>query len=61
MYNLALICQAVLKKKMFENNGHIHVYRPTTEAFNHLVFFSGNANVIIFPIQIHRLTKLTLP
>ena len=27
-WNLALIGQAVLKRKIFENGGHIHVYSP---------------------------------
>ena len=35
-YNLALISHAVSEKKMFENNGHIHVYSPGAGADNHL-------------------------
>ena len=42
--NLALIGQAVYEKKMFENNGHIHVYSPGAGADNPLasIFFKKN-------------------
>ena len=35
-WNLALIGQAVSQEKMFENNGHIHVYSPRAGADNPL-------------------------
>ena len=35
-YNLALIDHAVSEKKVFENNGHIHVNSPGTGADKHL-------------------------
>ena len=37
--NLALIGQVVNEKKMFENNGHIHVYSPGAGANNPLASF----------------------
>ena len=32
--NLALICQVVSEKKVFDHNGYIHVYSPGTGADN---------------------------
>ena len=37
-WNLALIGQAVLEMKIFENGGHIHVYGPGAGADNPLVY-----------------------
>ena len=37
--SLALIGQAVSEKKMFENNGHIHVFSPRVWADNSLRIF----------------------
>ena len=34
--NVALISQAVLEKRVFENGGHIHVYSPRAGADNPL-------------------------
>ena len=36
---MALIGQAVSVEKMFENNGHIHVYSPGAGTDNNLVSF----------------------
>ena len=33
---LILVGQAVSEKKIFENNGHMHVYSPGAGADNHL-------------------------
>ena len=33
---MALIGQVVIEKKVFESNGHIHVYSAGTGADNHL-------------------------
>ena len=35
-WNMALIGQAVSEKKMFENNGYVHVYSPRAGADNPL-------------------------
>ena len=49
--NLTLIGQAVSEKRVFENNGHIHVYSPGSGADNpptpgvkcfHLQYYSVN-------------------
>ena len=45
--NLPLIGQAVSEKKVFENNGHIHVYSPGAEADTPLPLGS---NVFIYGI-----------
>ena len=42
--NLALIGQAVSDKKMFENNGHIHVFSPKAGADKTVGYFFHKHN-----------------
>ena len=42
--NLTLIDRAVLDKKVFENNGHKHVFSPTAGAENPLGYFFHEHN-----------------
>ena len=42
LYNLTLICNAVSKKMMFDNNGHIHAFSSGTGVENLLMLFFQN-------------------
>ena len=71
-----MISQAVSEMKIFENNGHIHVYSPEITPVGYLfcknikhlsissfvaIFFQLNDFVTGFPIQTLSRQNLTLP
>ena len=50
--NLGLIGQVVSEKKMFENNGHIHVFSPGADNPLGLFFFQLFSPLLqVFPIK----------